>query len=78
VLTFPRIPSYVFIGLPFGMASLARSLQGDSYREHVAAGGAEISNWKALGMGVVCLIPTMLLLGLTAFGMRVIGRTFGF
>jgi hypothetical protein len=44
------------------VGGIANSVQGESFRAHIAAGGLRRSNWMVLGIGLACLVGSLMLL----------------
>ena len=52
-----RFPGHIIpLAYSFAILHTAKRLQGDTYAEHIAAGGPRRSWWAAVGIGLLCLV----------------------
>ena len=58
-----KIPNIVY-NLVFAMVALffVQKYQGKQLKQHVEDGGAVYSNWRAAGIGLLCMVVTVILL----------------
>ena len=55
-----KIPNFVFPVICLGIASqVTKTTQGPEIQQRLSEGGAVYSVWRALGIGLVCLILTI-------------------
>lgn len=58
-----KIPNFVFPVVCLGIASqVTKSTQGSAIQQHLSEGGAVYSPWRAFGIGLVCLILTLVII----------------
>ena len=63
-----KIPNFVFPVIYLGIASqVTKSTQGSAIQQHLSEGGAVYSVWRALGIGLICLILTIAIISSILF-----------
>ena len=63
VFTIPEswhIPNYMIPLICLGLASvITKKLQGERIQQHILDGGRIYSAWRAIGIGIICLVITV-------------------
>ena len=55
-----KIPNFVFPVICLGIASqVTKTTQGPAIQQHLSEGGAIYSLWRAFGIGLICLLITL-------------------